>query len=62
MEFAKHFNKFVFRPTRATIFAIVAALNTGVPMATVFSAYGGIFDPGKVVIAALMARMIPGFI
>ncbi|MDE5725538.1 MAG: endonuclease/exonuclease/phosphatase family protein [Duncaniella sp.] len=62
MEFAKHFNKFVFRPTRATIFAIVAALNTGVAMATVFSAYGGIFDPGKVVIAALMAMMFPGFI
>ncbi len=62
MEYVKHFNRFILRPTRATIFAIVAALNTGLAMATVFSAYGGVFDPGKVVIAALMAMTFPLFL
>lgn len=62
MKYSKHFNRFILRPTRATLFAIVAALNTGLAMATVFSAYGGVFDPGKVVVAALMAMMFPGFL
>lgn len=62
MDYARHFKTFILRPTRATIFAIVAALNTGMAMATVFSAYGGVFDPSKVVVAALMAMMFPGFL
>lgn len=62
MNYSHHFKNFVVRPTRATSNAIVAALNIGFGMALVFSAYGGVFDPGHVVVAALMAMMLPWFI
>lgn len=62
MEFSKFFRRFIFRPTRATIFAIVAGVNTALAMTTVFAAYGGMFDPGEVVVAALMAMMFPAFL
>lgn len=62
MEYKRHFKNFVLRPTRATSNTIVAALNVGFGMALVFSAYGGTFDPGEVVVAAIMAMMFPWFI
>ncbi len=62
MKLSKFFRRFIFRPTRATIFAIVAGVNTALAMATVFAAYGGMFDPGEVVVAALMVMMFPGFL
>ncbi len=62
MDLKQYLRKFVIRPTRATIFAIIAGVNTALAMATVFSAYGGVFDPGEVVVAALMAMMFPAFL
>ncbi len=62
MDYSGYFRNIIIRPTRATLFAIVAAVNTGLAMATVFSAYGGMFNPGEVVVAAIMAMMFPGFL
>lgn len=54
--------KYVSRPTRATMRAIAAGLNTLLAFLTVFSAWGGAIDPEVCVIAPLVAMMLPGFL
>ena len=54
--------KYISRPTRATLRAFVAGLNTLLAFLTVFSAWGGAIDPEVCVLAALMAMMLPGFL
>lgn len=44
----------------ATVRAIVAGLNVGLAMTTVFAAYGGSVDPAKCVLASLAAMALPG--
>lgn len=51
--------KYISRPWLATLRAVVAGLNVGVAMATVFSAWGGSIDPETCVLAALAAMALP---
>ncbi|MBD5355302.1 MAG: hypothetical protein HDR85_10440 [Bacteroides sp.] len=46
-------------PLRSTILAVGVGLNLFVAMLTVFSAYGGTFDPEERVIAAMAAMVLP---
>lgn len=45
--------------SRSTVNVIVIGLNILVAMALLLSAYGGLFDPGKFVVAALMTMALP---
>lgn len=47
------------RPVKSTILAIGVGVNLFVAMLTVFSAYGGMFDPETRVIASLAAMVLP---
>lgn len=51
--------KYISRPWLATLRAIVAGLNVGLAMTTIFSAYGGSIDPDKCVLASLAAMALP---
>jgi len=47
------------KPLKSTVLAIGVGLNLFVAMVTVFSAYGGTFNPDERVIAAMAAMMLP---
>lgn len=47
------------RPIKSTVLAIGVGLNLFVAMLTVFSAYGGMFDPEERVIASMAAMVLP---
>lgn len=47
------------RPVKSTILAVGVGLNLFVAMLTVFSAYGGMFDPDERVIASMVAMVLP---
>lgn len=47
------------RPLRSTVLAAGVGLNLFVAMLTIFSAYGGTFDPEERVIAAMAAMVLP---
>ncbi|MCM1163273.1 MAG: endonuclease/exonuclease/phosphatase family protein [Muribaculaceae bacterium] len=51
--------KYISRPWLALLRAVVAGLNVGVAMTTVFSAYGGSIDPAECVLASLAAMALP---
>lgn len=50
------------RPLKSVLAAIAVGVNVLVAMLTVFSAYGGIADPDKMVVASIVAMMLPGFL
>lgn len=50
------------RPIRSTILAIGIGINLFVAMITVFSAYGGTFDPETRVIASIAALILPSLL
>lgn len=47
------------KPLKSTVLAIGVGLNLFVAMVTVFSAYGGTFNPDERVIAAMAAMVLP---
>ncbi len=49
-------------PLKSVLLAIAVGLNVLIAAFTVFSAYGGIVDPDKMAVAAIVAMMLPGFL
>ena len=47
------------KPIKSTILALGVGLNLAVAMLTVFSAYGGTFNPEERVIASMAAMVLP---
>lgn len=47
------------KPVKSTILALGVGLNLAVAMLTVFSAYGGTFNPEERVIASMAAMVLP---
>ena len=52
-------HRFLTRPGKATVRAVVVGLNVGLAMTTVFAAYGGSIDPAVCVFASLAAMALP---
>lgn len=59
MTLSKVYKRFLKRPGMAMARAVAAPLNVGLAMVTVFSAWGGEFDPAVCVFASLAAMALP---
>lgn len=49
-------------PIKSTFLSVAVGLNVFVAIFTIFSAYGGVIDPDKMVVAAMVAMTLPAFL